>query len=250
MSTPSRRAERDQTVGTLWRKEATLSKHEKLGLSALLIAVALTLASCGGAGGGQQDGSDEDMQGMDHGDTTTVEETTGGMAGMDMGSEDMAAASREMVMPNGEYSDAAFVDAMVPHHEGAVEMAQVGLENAEHEEIRQLSRNIIDSQRAEIEMFGRIREGIDGPTMEMSEEDMAMMGMMEDPRQLANEEPFDRAFIDNMMPHHESAIAMAEVALQESENPEIREIAQDIVDAQEREIAQMREWRQDWYPQG
>jgi len=155
-----------------------------------------------------------------------------------------------MVMPNGEYSDAAFVDAMVPHHEGAVEMAQVGLENAEHEEIRQLSQNIIDSQQAEIEMFGRIREGLDGPMMAMSEEDMSTMGMVEDPRQLANEEPFDRAFIDNMIPHHESAIAMAEVALQESENPEIREIAQDIVDAQEREIAQMREWREEWYPQG
>ena len=77
-----------------------------------------------------------------------------------------------------------------------------------------------------------------------------MMGMVEDPRQLANEEHFDRAFIDNMLPHHESAIAMAEVALQESENPEIREIARDIVDAQEREIAQMREWREEWYPQG
>jgi len=227
-----------------------LSNHKKLGLSALLIAAALALASCGGAGGGQQDGSDEDMQGMDHGDTNAVEETTGGMAGMDMGSEDMAAASREMVMPNGEYSDAAFVDAMVPHHEGAVEMAEVGLENAEHEEIRQLSRNIIESQQAEIEMFGQIRDSLDGPTMEMSEEDMAMMGMMEDPQQLANADPFDRAFIDNMMPHHESAIAMAEVAFQESENPEIREIARDIVNAQEREIAQMREWREEWYPQG
>jgi uncharacterized protein (DUF305 family) len=221
-----------------------LSNHKKLGLSALLIAAALTLASCGGAEGGQQGGSDGEMQGMDHGDTTT----TGGAQGMS--SEDMAVTSREMVMPNGEYSDAAFVDAMVPHHEGAVEMAQVGLESAEHEEIRQLSQNIIDSQQAEIEMFGRIREGLDGPTMEMSEEDMSTMGMVEDPRQLANEEPFDRAFIDNMIPHHESAIAMAEVALQESENPEIREIAQDIVDAQEREIAQMREWREEWYPQG
>ena len=237
-----------------------MSNHKELGLSALLIAAALTLASCGGSGGGQQGGSDGDTPGMDHGDTTTVEETTGGMAGMDVGettsgargmsSEDMTAMSREMVMPDGEYSDAAFVDAMVPHHEGAVEMAQVGLGNAEHEEIRQLSRNIIDSQQAEIEMFGRIREGLNEPTMEMPEEDMPMMGMVKDPRQLANEEPFDRAFIDNMIPHHESAIAMAEVALQESENPEIREIAQGIVDAQEREIAQMREWREEWYPQG
>jgi uncharacterized protein (DUF305 family) len=86
--------------------------------------------------------------------------------------------------------------------------------------------------------------------MKMSEEDMSMMGMMDDPQQLASEDPFDKAFIDNMIPHHRSAIAMAEVAVKESENPEIREIANDIVSAQEREIGQMKQWRQEWYPQG
>ncbi len=237
---------------------------KKHATAALLAAVVLTLASCGGNTGGGDQG---EMQGMDHGgsgdDTQasqqTPQETTGGeMSGMDhsnmdhgeMGSGGMATMSREMVMPNGEYSDAAFVDSMVPHHEGAVEMAEVGLKNAEHEEIRQLSRDIIDSQQAEIETFGRIREGIEGPTMEMSEGDMSAMGMMEDPRQLANEDPFDRAFIDNMIPHHESAIAMAEVALRESGNQQIRRIAEDIVDAQEREIAQMERWREEWYPEG
>ena len=237
---------------------------KKHAMAVLLAAVGLTLASCGGnAGGGDQDG----MQGMDHGgsggdakasEQTTKEKTGGGMAGMDhsnmdhgeKGSLDMAAMSRQMVMPNGEYSDAAFVDSMVPHHEGAVEMAEVGLDNAEHEEIRQLSQNIIESQRAEIKKFGRIREGLDEPTKEMSEEDMSMMGMMEDPQQLANEDPFDKPFINNMIPHHRSAIAMAEVAFKESEDPEIREIANDIVSAQEREIGQMKQWRQEWYPQG
>ncbi len=66
----------------------------------------------------------------------------------------------------------------------------------------------------------------------------------------ANEEPFDKAFIDNMIPHHESAIEMAHVVLEESENPEIREIAGAIVDAQEREIEQMTSWRAEWYPEG
>ena len=51
-----------------------------------------------------------------------------------------------------------------------------------------------------------------------------------------------------MIPHHRSAIVMAEVALEESEDPEIREVAGDIVEAQKKEIAQMEAWRQDWYP--
>jgi uncharacterized protein (DUF305 family) len=54
-------------------------------------------------------------------------------------------------MENGKYSDKAFIDAMVPHHQGAIEMARVALKNAEHAEIKELTRNIISSQQAEIE---------------------------------------------------------------------------------------------------
>jgi uncharacterized protein (DUF305 family) len=50
--------------------------------------------------------------------------------------------------------------------------------------------------------------------------------------------------------HHQSAIGMASVALEENDNVRIKEIAGAIVDAQEREIAQMRDWRQVWYPEG
>ncbi len=231
-------------------------------IAALLAGAALTLASCGGNAGGDQGGGD--MQGMDHGGSggeqssqqAPREETSGGgMAGMDhgeMGSGDMAQMSREMVMPNGEYSDKAFIDAMVPHHEGAVEMAQVALERAEHPQIKNLAEEIISAQRSEIELFGEIREreyGSAESTMEMDEQDMQAMGMS-DPEELSKAEPFDKAFIDDMIPHHESAIAMAEVARRETENPEIRGIADDIVSAQEREIKQMKQWRAEWYPQG
>jgi uncharacterized protein (DUF305 family) len=54
----------------------------------------------------------------------------------------------------------------------------------------------------------------------------------------------------DMIPHHESAIAMAEVARDNTDDPEIREIANDIVSAQEREIELMERWRQQWYPEG
>ena len=222
----------------------------KAWLLALLLAVAFLVVACGSAGGGQQGSESAGEQG-------TAEKTGGMMAGMDhsnmdhgsmgMGSEAMA---REMVMENGKYSDERFIDAMVPHHQGAVEMAQVALNKAEHEEIRSLAQDIVSAQEAEIDRLKSIKQAEFGtskvPT-KTSAEEMKAMGMT-DPDELANEEPFDLAFIDAMIPHHQSAIAMAKVALEESNNPEIRGIAEDIVRAQEREISQMKEWRERWYP--
>jgi len=150
-------------------------------------------------------------------------------------------------LPNGKYSDRTFIDAMVPHHEGAVEMAEAALDRAEHPEIKRVAEDIVSSQRAEIEMFGEIRERRYGSAESRME--MQAMGMP-DPEELAQADPFDEAFIDEMIPHHESAIVMAEVALRETEDPEIRRIAEDIVSAQRREIDQMRQWRQQWYPEG
>jgi uncharacterized protein (DUF305 family) len=211
---------------------------------ALLLAVAFLLAACGGAGSDQQ--GDESGGGghgqMDHGQMDH--------GSMGMGSGGMA---RQMVMENGKYSDKAFIDAMVPHHQGAIAMAEVALKNAEHEEIIQLSRNIISSQQAEIEELKSIKQeefGTSNVPMEMSPEQMRGMGMMMDPQQLANQKPFDEAFIDAMIPHHQSAIEMAQVALENSDNPKIKELAQNIISAQQREIEQMTQWRQQWYPEG
>jgi len=218
-----------------------------LGLLALLFAVALALVSCGGASAGSEEqesgeqGSEEsadNMQGMDH-------------SNMDMGSEGMMAAS-EMLMENGEYSDERFIDAMVPHHQGAISMAQVALENAEHLELLQLAENVISTQQAEIEELRAIKEqefGTSEVPMQMSPEEMEMMGM-EDPAELANQRPFDEAFINAMIPHHESAIDMAQVALDESDNSAIRDLAGRIVEDQTREIEQMRGWLEEWYSGG
>lgn len=172
-----------------------------------------------------------------------------GMKGMDHGSKGMSSG---MLMKNGKYSDERFIDAMVPHHEGAVEMARVALKNAEHPEIEQLAENIISAQEAEIRELRSIKQvefGTSKVPMKMSPDQMMSMGVMTNPEDLAKQEPFDSAFIDSMVPHHKSAIEMAEVARDKSKNPKIRELATNIVKAQKREISQMRQWRTQWYPQ-
>jgi len=59
---------------------------------------------------------------------------------------------------------------------------------------------------------------------------------------------FDLRFIDSMIPHHEGGVAMAQQALQNSQRPELKQLAQNIIDAQEKEIKQMKQWRTAWYP--
>jgi len=232
-----------------------LSIHRPLALLALVLAAALLLAACGGSGGGMQDmkgmgGEGGGRQGQ--AEKKEADNGGGGMEGMDMGGGDATAAdaAREMVEEDGGYSDRAFIDAMVPHHRGAVEMAEVALENAEHREIRELAEDVVTAQEAEIAKLRAIKEeefGTSEIPSGMDQGEMDAMGMT-DPQELAERRPFDEAFIDAMIPHHESAIAMANAALDGSDNPEVREIAWAIVEAQEKEIAQMEAWRQDWYP--
>lgn len=57
----------------------------------------------------------------------------------------------------------------------------------------------------------------------------------------------DQHFIVQMIPHHEGAIAMAKVALERSKRPEILSLANGIVEAQEKENADMRAWYEAWY---
>ena len=58
----------------------------------------------------------------------------------------------------------------------------------------------------------------------------------------ASGQTIDQAYVAKMIAHHEGAVAMAQVALRDSRDPEIRRMAQAVVDAQTREIAEMKAW--------
>ncbi len=57
---------------------------------------------------------------------------------------------------------------------------------------------------------------------------------------------FDRLFLDHMIPHHEDAVDVAKLAEKQAGHEEIRSMAKDIVDSQQKEIEQMKQWRTDW----
>lgn len=196
--------------------------------------------------------------------TLTACAGAGGPAGSPSGAPSASApvgASQAVASP----FDQAFIDMMVPHHQSASEMAKLAQDRAEHEELKTLAGEIIGAQEAEIAQLKEWREewfgnaetppmdampklpGVDMPGMDMG--DGATMDMTMDVEELRDAEPFDLAFIDAMIPHHESAIEAGQIALEQSDNPDIRSIAEEIISSQQAEIEQMTAWRGEWYPE-
>ncbi len=178
------------------------------------------------------------MSNMNHGNMNG----TGGMNHSNMQSSPNAAS---------QAYDLQFIDTMIMHHQGAIDMARPATEKAQHNELKEMARNIIRDQEREIaEMRGFREQWFANRPQAMN---MEMPGMMDSMRgmdmnrlnaQTAN--VFDLMFIDMMIPHHQGAITMAREALQRAEHPEIKRIAEQIIAAQEREIRQMNEWKAAW----
>ncbi|MBU4534888.1 MAG: DUF305 domain-containing protein [Euryarchaeota archaeon] len=76
------------------------------------------------------------------------------------------------------------------------------------------------------------------PMMRSGQQDQNGSGTMGD---------IDRHFIEQMVPHHEEAVAMADIALTKAEHPEIKQLAGNIKSSQSREITKMRRWYKSWY---
>jgi uncharacterized protein (DUF305 family) len=159
--------------------------------------------------------------------------------------------------------DQQFIDMMVPHHEGAVVMGEIARARAKHPEIKQMAEAILSTQTQEIDQMKAWRQAWFGSAETPSMSQMPMvpgmggghathsgttMNMAADVEALRNApEPFDLAFIDAMIPHHQSAIDAAKAAEKSAQRPEIKQLAAEIIAAQQREIDQMKAWRTSWY---
>ena len=158
---------------------------------------------------------------------------------------------------SSDQTQRAFLEAMVPHHESAVAMASVAVRRAEHTEIRDLAAAIVSAQEREITKMGRIHRDLFGEPLlpnadahaqlGLSTEQAGMMHGGDAAQTLRDDKPFDRAFIDAMIPHHQGAIRMARVILEEGGDQRITQLADAIVRAQAQEIREMNGWREDWY---
>lgn len=153
--------------------------------------------------------------------------------------------------------DKHFIEQMIPHHEGAITMANLALQKAKRTEIKTLATAIIAAQTTEIQSmngwyqdwFGssvpKVSTGMMGGGM-MSQSGMHMGGQ-EDMTALENASDFDKAFIEEMIPHHQLAIMMANMLQSGTNRPEMQQLAKNIISSQSKEIQQMQGWYAQWY---
>jgi uncharacterized protein (DUF305 family) len=146
-------------------------------------------------------------------------------------------------------ADATFASDMIPHHAQAVDMAETALEKTSRPEVRSLAEAIRDAQDPEIRAMGGwlLGWGKKVPDLSTSMHGMGHgtdSGMMTDEQmaelEKASGAAFDKLFCELMIEHHQGAVAMARTELAEGQNPDAKELAQEVIEAQTREIASMR----------
>jgi uncharacterized protein (DUF305 family) len=156
--------------------------------------------------------------------------------------------------------DQHFIVMMIPHHDGAIAMADLALSRARRPEIKELARSIKASQSQENAQMrtwyrqwfgGDVPSWTTGGAKGMGGMGMGMggmgMGMGTSLAALKNAADFDRAFIEQMIPHHRMGVMMASMAQSNSQHPQLRELQQTMVRVQSQEIEQMAQWYRSWY---
>lgn len=148
-------------------------------------------------------------------------------------------------------ADVTFATDMIPHHQQAVEMAEMAADRAQSQEVRQLAEDIADAQGPEIQTMTQWLQdwGQQLPSGAMDHSAMGhgssqeMPGMMDETEMSAlaatDGATFDEMFLLMMIDHHRGAIEMARTEQANGQNPDAVALAERIQSDQKAEITTM-----------
>lgn len=136
--------------------------------------------------------------------------------------------------------DVAFIDAMVPHHQGATLMADMVLQRGAKAEIKTMAQQMKDTQTQEIALMRTARQQLSGSADTPADTDPHMQADMEHMKSLSGAE-LDRMFLADMIPHHAGAIEVAHRALPNLKRADMRSLAMSIVSSQAKEVGHLQE---------
>jgi uncharacterized protein (DUF305 family) len=167
---------------------------------------------------------------------------------MDMNNEMMKSMNSSMdkmkaVKMNGDF-DAEFAGMMIEHHQGAIDMANIELKSGSDQTLKTIAQNIITSQTAEIQKLKSIlathkENAIKGDHPELMEAMNNMSAKMSGMKMTGN---VDKDFAMSMKVHHEGAIEMSKGELGDGKESELKKLAQQIIEEQNKEIKEFSQW--------
>lgn len=211
-------------------------RRTPLALTGLTLATALALAGCG-----TTDADDTPAARADSAASSAGTEPSTAAS-----SEATSAAAAEPISEEHGPADVMFAQMMVPHHEQALEMSRIVLaEKGVPEDVQTLAQQIEAAQAPEITRMQDMlaawgvtdaqhmdHSGHGGMEGMLTEEQLQALRDAEGPEAA-------RLFLEGMIEHHQGAVDMAKTQLDDGQNPQARALAEDVIAAQEREIAQM-----------
>lgn len=212
-----------------------------MNTKALMAAAFFALAGATGYVLVQTAGS-ADMPGMDHSamtmanasDSTKAYETA------------MAAMMKGMMMTMTGKPDLDFVQGMMPHHQGAIDMAKVVLQFGKDPEIKKLAEGVVKAQGGEIafmkDWLAKANQAAFPVVPDSAKANEQAKSVMMKNMSATYSGDADVDFVKGMIPHHQGAIDMAKVAQQYVRDASLLKLAGDVVNAQEGEITFMKEW--------
>lgn len=168
-----------------------------------------------------------------------------------------APETSSQVSPEHNQADITFAQGMVPHHQQAIDMADLAGERAASPQVKDLATKIEQAQDPEIEQLKDMLEAWGAPAPADPDSsapgmdhggggampDSGTPGMMTDQQmqqlEQANGAAFDKMFLQMMINHHRGAIQMAQTEVAQGQNPEAKALARKIIADQRAEITTM-----------
>ncbi|MEV0768542.1 DUF305 domain-containing protein [Nocardia salmonicida] len=147
--------------------------------------------------------------------------------------------------PAGTFNDAdvTFLQMMYPHHEQAVQMAELVPSRSQDQQVIDLAAGIQAAQQPEMTQIQSLLASFGKPDPSAGAMNHDMPGMMS-PEQMSSLEAmsgpeFDKMWLQMMIDHHRGAVEMAQTEITAGANPQAKQLAENIVAAQQQEITQM-----------
>jgi uncharacterized protein (DUF305 family) len=186
---------------------------------------------------------DHDMSGMAKTEPASAADASASIKAFESAMSTMMGG---MTMPPTGIPDVDFANGMIPHHQGAIEMAKVAKQFAKDPELLKLADGIIAAQESEItvmkDWLSKVGQSMTEKVPDSIKPNEAAMATMMKEMHMPYTGNADLDFARSMIPHHQSAIDMAKVVLQYGKDPDMRKLAEGVVKAQEEEIAFMKQW--------